>query len=174
VLVRACGNCHSNHTEWPWYSHVAPVSWWIAQHVREGREKLDFSGWEKYRHGKSATNWSPCADSYRRARCPRGRTPQCMQRRNLLKAIRKLCVPGERTNCSCKMRCSHARKPQVSRHFKAAQIVHPLCLGLKRNLGHFPVIEVEHPERSSVPLSAHQASVLKHRMHGFRRVKERP
>ena len=48
VLVRACGNCHSNHTEWPWYSHVAPVSWWIAQHVREGREKLNFSGWEKY------------------------------------------------------------------------------------------------------------------------------
>ena len=48
VLVRACGNCHSNHTDWPWYSHVAPVSWWIAWHVREGREKLDFSEWETY------------------------------------------------------------------------------------------------------------------------------
>jgi Haem-binding domain len=48
VLVRACGNCHSNHTDWPWYSHVAPVSWWIGQHVREGREKLDFSDWERY------------------------------------------------------------------------------------------------------------------------------
>ena len=48
VLLRACGNCHSNHTEWPWYSHVPPVSWWIAQHVREGREKLDFSEWETY------------------------------------------------------------------------------------------------------------------------------
>ena len=48
VLVRACGNCHSNHTDWPWYSHVAPVSWWIARHVREGREKLDFSDWETY------------------------------------------------------------------------------------------------------------------------------
>jgi Haem-binding domain len=48
VLVRACGNCHSNHTDWPWYSHVAPVSWWIARHVREGREKLDFSEWETY------------------------------------------------------------------------------------------------------------------------------
>jgi hypothetical protein len=47
-LVRACGNCHSNHTDWPWYSHVAPVSWWITQHVREGREKLDFSDWERY------------------------------------------------------------------------------------------------------------------------------
>jgi Haem-binding domain len=48
VLVRACGNCHSNHTDWPWYSHVAPVSWWLARHVREGREKLDFSQWETY------------------------------------------------------------------------------------------------------------------------------
>lgn len=48
VLVRACGNCHSNSTEWPWYSHVAPVSWWIERHVREGRERLDFSQWETY------------------------------------------------------------------------------------------------------------------------------
>jgi hypothetical protein len=48
VLVRACGNCHSNQTDWPWYSHVPPVSWWIARHVREGREKLDFSEWETY------------------------------------------------------------------------------------------------------------------------------
>ena len=56
VLVRACGNCHSNHTDWPWYSHVPPVSTWIAQHVREGRERLDFSEWDTYsqwqRHDK--------------------------------------------------------------------------------------------------------------------------
>jgi hypothetical protein len=48
VLMRACGNCHSDHTDWPWYGHVAPVSWWIARHVREGRRKLDFSEWETY------------------------------------------------------------------------------------------------------------------------------
>jgi hypothetical protein len=48
ILMRACGNCHSDHTDWPWYSHVAPVSWWIARHVSEGREKLDFSAWETY------------------------------------------------------------------------------------------------------------------------------
>jgi hypothetical protein len=48
VLVRACGNCHSNRTDWPWYSHVAPLSWWIEQHVREGRERLDLSEWETY------------------------------------------------------------------------------------------------------------------------------
>ena len=48
ILVRACGDCHSSHTDWPWYSHVAPVSWWIARDVSEGREKLDFSEWETY------------------------------------------------------------------------------------------------------------------------------
>lgn len=48
VLGRACENCHSNHTNWPWYSHVPPVSWWIAEHVREGREKLNFSQWQVY------------------------------------------------------------------------------------------------------------------------------
>jgi hypothetical protein len=48
VLVRACGDCHSNHTDWPWYSHVPPFSSWIAQHVREARERLDFSEWDTY------------------------------------------------------------------------------------------------------------------------------
>jgi hypothetical protein len=48
VLAQACGNCHSNHTEWPWYSHVAPLSWWIQSHVREGREELNFSRWTSY------------------------------------------------------------------------------------------------------------------------------
>jgi hypothetical protein len=48
VLLRACGNCHSNHTDWPWYSHVAPLSWWLAWDVRKGRERLDWSQWETY------------------------------------------------------------------------------------------------------------------------------
>jgi hypothetical protein len=48
VLVRACGNCHSDHTDWPWYSHIAPVSWWIEHDVHEGRERLDLSEWETY------------------------------------------------------------------------------------------------------------------------------
>jgi Haem-binding domain len=48
VLAQACGNCHSNQTEWPWYSHVAPLSWWIQSHVRKGREQLNFSKWRSY------------------------------------------------------------------------------------------------------------------------------
>ena len=48
ILRNACYDCHSNETIWPWYSKVAPVSWMIENHVKEGREKLNFSEWEKY------------------------------------------------------------------------------------------------------------------------------
>jgi hypothetical protein len=48
TLVQACGDCHSNHTNLPWYGHVAPISWWIKSHVREGREELNFSEWTSY------------------------------------------------------------------------------------------------------------------------------
>jgi hypothetical protein len=47
-LKRACGDCHSNQTNWPWYSHVAPVSWWIHDHVRQAQRELNFSDWETY------------------------------------------------------------------------------------------------------------------------------
>jgi len=45
VLRRACYDCHSNETVWPWYSRVAPASWLIAHDVNEGREHLNFSTW---------------------------------------------------------------------------------------------------------------------------------
>jgi Haem-binding domain len=45
ILKRSCGDCHSNNTTWPWYSHVAPVSWVVSKHVTQGREKLNFSNW---------------------------------------------------------------------------------------------------------------------------------
>jgi mono/diheme cytochrome c family protein len=46
VFKRACFDCHSNETVWPWYSRVAPVSWLVAHDVKEGREKLNFSNWD--------------------------------------------------------------------------------------------------------------------------------
>lgn len=45
TLRRACYDCHSNETAWPWYSHVAPVGWLVRQHVAEGRKQLNFSEW---------------------------------------------------------------------------------------------------------------------------------
>lgn len=48
VLDRACGDCHSNGTVWPWYSEVAPVSWLMAYGVKEGRKAVNFSEWTTY------------------------------------------------------------------------------------------------------------------------------
>jgi hypothetical protein len=47
ILDRSCRDCHSNNTEWPWYTNVAPVSWWISDHVNEGRKQLNLSEWGK-------------------------------------------------------------------------------------------------------------------------------
>lgn len=41
ILERACGDCHSNRTRWPWYSNVAPVSWFLADHVKDGRRHFN-------------------------------------------------------------------------------------------------------------------------------------
>ena len=46
-LRRACGDCHSNDTRWPWYSRVSPVSWLIANDVREGRAHFNLSAWNR-------------------------------------------------------------------------------------------------------------------------------
>jgi len=45
LAQRACFDCHSNETVWPWYSNIAPISWLLQDHVDEGREKLNFSRW---------------------------------------------------------------------------------------------------------------------------------
>jgi len=43
----ACLDCHSNETVWPWYSNVAPVSWLVQGDVDGGRERLNFSEWDR-------------------------------------------------------------------------------------------------------------------------------
>ncbi len=48
ILDRSCRDCHSNDTRWPWYSNVAPVSWWVIDHVNHGRSHFNFSEWAKY------------------------------------------------------------------------------------------------------------------------------
>ena len=45
ILDRSCQDCHSNSTRWPWYSNVAPVSWFVIDHVNHARSHLNFSEW---------------------------------------------------------------------------------------------------------------------------------
>ena len=48
ILQNSCYDCHSNKTEWPLYSYVAPVSWLVSNHVQKGRRHLNFSEWGTY------------------------------------------------------------------------------------------------------------------------------
>ena len=48
ILKTACYDCHSANTKYPWYNNIAPVSYWLADHIEDGREHLDFSDWENY------------------------------------------------------------------------------------------------------------------------------
>lgn len=48
ILKNACYDCHSNETEYPTYSYIAPISWTIKDHINDGREHLNFSEWGSY------------------------------------------------------------------------------------------------------------------------------
>jgi hypothetical protein len=48
ILRRACYDCHSNETRWPWYSHIAPISWLIVHDVSMARNEINFSEWGSY------------------------------------------------------------------------------------------------------------------------------
>ena len=48
ILKTSCYDCHSNNTVYPWYSNIAPVSWWLDNHVSEGKEELNFDAWGTY------------------------------------------------------------------------------------------------------------------------------
>ena len=48
LFQRACQNCHSERTVWPWYSYVAPVSWLVERDVSSARAQLNLSRWDEY------------------------------------------------------------------------------------------------------------------------------
>jgi len=60
ILKDACYDCHSNNSKYPWYSEVAPVSWWITGHINGGKQHLNFSEWGNYPAKKAAHKLEEC------------------------------------------------------------------------------------------------------------------
>ncbi|SFS77398.1 heme-binding domain-containing protein [Lutibacter maritimus] len=54
ILKTSCNDCHSNNTVYPWYSEIAPISWYLASHVNEGKEHLNFSEWTVYNENQKS------------------------------------------------------------------------------------------------------------------------
>src|SRR4051812_11275680 len=48
ILETSCGDCHSEQTRWPWYSHLPVIGKQLEEHVRAGRAELDFSDWQSH------------------------------------------------------------------------------------------------------------------------------
>lgn len=48
TFVKKCYDCHSNNTQYPWYVHIQPIGWWMASHIKEGKDHLNFSEFKTY------------------------------------------------------------------------------------------------------------------------------
>jgi len=70
VMRRACYDCHSNETVWPWYSHVAPFSRIVAKDVREGRRELNFSEWNQYPENRKARKLKEIVEQVEKNKMP--------------------------------------------------------------------------------------------------------
>lgn len=62
VIERACSDCHSNQTRWPWYSYIAPASWLVSDDVAQGRKHLNFSTWAEYKKNRQVNKLEEIGD----------------------------------------------------------------------------------------------------------------
>lgn len=62
LLKMSCYDCHSSQPAFPWYTHIAPVSWWIKHHIDEGQHELNFSDWGTYSNKKKNHKLEECIE----------------------------------------------------------------------------------------------------------------
>lgn len=72
LIKTSCYDCHSYETKYPWYSQIAPVSWYLKQHINEGREHLNFSDWKYLSEEKRAHKIEECIELINEEEMPLG------------------------------------------------------------------------------------------------------
>ncbi len=70
MLKTACYDCHSYETRYPWYNQIVPVSWWLANHVREGREHLNFNTFAAISTGDQAEVLEEAVEEIQKGKMP--------------------------------------------------------------------------------------------------------
>lgn len=70
LLKTSCYDCHSNCATYPWYTNIAPVSWWIKHHINEGRQHLNFSEWGTYTSRKADHKLKECVEMVEEGEMP--------------------------------------------------------------------------------------------------------
>lgn len=70
LLKTACYDCHSNQPSFPWYTNIAPVSWWIKHHINEGQHELNFSEWASYTEKRKNHKLEECIEMIEEGEMP--------------------------------------------------------------------------------------------------------
>lgn len=60
ILTKACFDCHSNNTVYPWYAEIQPVAWWLDHHIKEGKREINFNEFAAYRIGRQYKKLEEC------------------------------------------------------------------------------------------------------------------
>ena len=70
ILDRSCNDCHSSKTLWPWYSNIAPASWYLVYDVNKGRKELSFSDWGSYNTRRTAKKLQEICEQLEKGKMP--------------------------------------------------------------------------------------------------------
>ena len=62
ILTNACYDCHSNNTHYPWYANIQPVGWFMARHIKQGKEELNFSEFGNYSSRRQSSKLNEIAN----------------------------------------------------------------------------------------------------------------
>jgi hypothetical protein len=83
VIRFACADCHSNHTEYPWYAKIQPVSMWIDHHVDEGKEHFNIDAWNTYSRKQQKHKIEECIEVIEEGEMPMKGYVKMHERANL-------------------------------------------------------------------------------------------
>jgi hypothetical protein len=70
IFKEACYDCHSNNTHYPWYSNIQPFRLWLDQHVKKGKEELNFSEYGSYNLRRQYNKLNSIAESLKKGTMP--------------------------------------------------------------------------------------------------------
>jgi hypothetical protein len=70
ILARSCADCHTNTTVYPWYAKVSPVSWFLANHIKEGRGEMNLSIWNTYSEKRKAKKLEEICEQVQQGEMP--------------------------------------------------------------------------------------------------------
>ena len=70
ILKASCYDCHSDSTSYPWYANIQPVSWWLNNHIEEGKRHLNFSDFISYRVNRQYKKFEEIIESVKEGDMP--------------------------------------------------------------------------------------------------------